>query len=389
MITISNGIVITQDARRRVIQGNVIVEGDAITSVGKKSERSDIVIDAKGGIVMPGLINMHTHVGMTTLRGAVDCSNLTRFLEETAKFDRRNTREKVKESASMAAAEMIATGTTSFLDLYYSEDAIAEEAERAGIRAFLSWVVLDKEHTTQVGDPIRNAEAFVKKYKNKRTVMPSFGLQGVYACSKDTIQETDRLAEEHGTILHMHLAETKEEVRSHVKKYSMRPVEWMRRNRFLSSRLVAAHAVWVDDKEMSMLARSGTTVVNNAVSNARLGSGTARIKEMLKRGINVALGTDSAASNDSLDMFQTMKFSALINGLTAQEALDAATVSAAKALRCNTGSIEEGKKADIIVIGRRQSICPLSKKNAVSNAVFAAQGSDVAKSIINGAVING
>ncbi len=387
MIMIKNGLVVTQDKRRRVIEGNVLIDGDAIDEVGGATDKSDIVIDAKNGIVMPGLINMHTHVGMTELRGMVDCSSLERFLEQTTAFDSKNTEGKIRRSARLAAEEMISTGTTSFLDLYYSEDVIADEMSRKGMRSFLSWAVLDKEYTTQKGEPIRNAESFVKRYRNKKMTTPSFGLQGVYVCSKETIEQTNRLAKQYETVVHMHLSETRKEVEGHKKKYSQRPIEWMGRNRFLSRRLVAAHCVWANPKEIGLLARSGTTVVNNSISNARLNSGSANVRDMIKKRINVTLGTDSTASNDSLDMFQTMKFSALMNGLPAQHVLDAATVNAARALGSEIGSIERGKKADIIILNDDAAMRPTTRDNAVSNIVFAAQGGNVDTTIINGRVI--
>ena len=386
MIMIRNGLIITQDSRRRVFRGNVLIDGDTIEHVGQKSDRSDAVIDADGSIVMPGLINMHTHVGMTSLRGMVDCSSLESFLKATTEFDKRNTRDMIKKSAQMAMEEMIATGTTSFLDLYYSEDAIAEVSSGIGMRAFLSWAVLDREYTTQRGNPLSNAEYFIRNNR-KGMVTPSFGLQGVYACSKDTIASTEELAAKHGTLVHMHLAETMQEVKAHMDKHRMGPVAWMHKNGFLSKDLVAAHGVWIDSKERRMLASSGTTIVNNPISNARLNSGTAEVKSMIKNGINVTLGTDSAASNDSLDMFQTMKFSALINRLTAQEALDAATVKAGRALGCNMGSIEDGRKADVIVLSKDSLAAQPSVKTAVNIAVFAAQGKDVGASIINGRIV--
>ncbi|HUC39045.1 MAG TPA: amidohydrolase family protein, partial [Candidatus Acidoferrum sp.] len=357
-----------------------------IESVGSASDKSDFLIDAHGSVVMPGLINMHTHVGMTSLRGMVDCSSLKVFLEQTSEFDRHNTKEMIKKSTELAAEEMISSGTTSFLDLYYSEDVIAAVASKAGLRSFLSWVVLDKEYTTQKGTPIRNAESFVKRYKGKGPVTPSFGLQGVYVCSKETIRNTIALAEKYNTLVHMHLSETKEEVSGCVEKNKLRPIEFMHKNRFLSKRTIAAHCVWANNDEMGALSKSHATAVNNAISNARLGSGTADIRKMLGKRINVALGTDSAASNDSLDMFQTMKFSALVNGLTAQQALDMATVNAAMALQSEIGSIEKGKLADIIILDGA-AIKPTNKKNAVSNVVFAAHGRNVTTSIIGGKIV--
>lgn len=160
----------------------------------------------------------------------------------------------------------------------------------------------------------------------------------------------------------------------------------MGKNGFLSDRLVAAHCVWLEDAEMIALAKAGATPVYNPISNARLGSGVADVKKMLKRRIRVAIGTDSTASNDNLDLFQDMKFGALINNLTPQDVLDMATINAAKALRLNAGSIEKGKKADLILLDRNAFLSPTNEKNAVSNIVYAAEGMSVDTSIIDGEV---
>ena len=185
----------------------------------------------------------------------------------------------------------------------------------------------------------------------------------------------------------MHLSETKSEVDAHIKKSGKRPVEWMNDNHLLSDRLVAAHCVWLNDKEMNTLSRHNITAVYNPISNARLGVGNAKVKFLLKNGVNIAIGTDSAASNGNLDLFQDMKFAALMNRFDAGTVLDMATVNAAKALRANTGSIVKGKKADVILVDKRQIFTsPVDKENVINNLVYGVEGGNVSLSIIDGMI---
>ncbi len=284
-IAIRNCIIITQNGARETIRGSIEIEGNIISKVARGSshiDTSDIVIDGDSHIAMPGLINTHTHVGMSAVRGNVETKNLDAFLKDTEEFDRRNNERRIEASTLISVAEMLRTGTTAFLDLYYSEDVIAKVVSKIGMRAYLAWVVLDKEFTTQKGNPIDNARRFVESRLRSSIIKPAFGLQGVYVCSKETISKTEELAAKYNTVLHMHLSETKEEVIGSLKRYGKRPVEWLYGNGLLSKRLVAAHAVWLENKEIKMLAKSGVTVSYNVASNMRLGSGRARIERGLK-----------------------------------------------------------------------------------------------------------
>jgi len=390
-IAIKNGLIITHNSNKRVIRGSVEIEENTISRVVSGSDgidKSDFVIDGKDHIVMPGLVNTHTHIGMSAIRGMVDTRSLGRFLKETGEFDSRNTEDKIEASALMGIAEMLSTGTTAFLDLYYSEDVIARVAKKIGMRAYLAWVVLDKEFTTQKGIPIENARRFVESNISGTLVRPAFGLQGVYVCSEETIAKAKELAEKYNTVLHMHLSETRSEVAGSLKKYGKRPVEWLYERGLLTNRMVAAHAVWLNNSEMKMLAEKGVTVSYNAASNLRLGSGRAKINKLLNSGVNITIGTDSTASNDSLDMFQAMKISALENRLPPETALEFATLNAAKALGYNGGSIEEGKIADIIMLdAKRPQLVRTTEKNAVSNVVYSAEGPNVDYSIVDGKIL--
>ncbi len=388
-ISIKDGLLVTQDSSRRVFRGNLVIEGGLIKSVGEELDKSDVVIDASGSLVMPGLANMHTHLGMSMLRGRLtSANNLDKFLKITSEFDKKNDNESVKKSVLLGMAEMISTGTTSFLDLYYSQEITAYLAEKIGIRGFLSWAILDKEYTTQEGVPIENAERFVEKYSDMKMVKPSFGIQGVYVCSEETIKKVSELAEKYNTIIHLHLAETEDEVKGHIDKFGERPVEFLSKRKILSKRVGAAHCVWLDDEEIKSFSSAGATMIYNPISNAKLRSGRAKAKEILQGGVNVAIGTDSTGSNDNLDMFQTMKFGALISGISPQDILDMATVNAAKFLSEPIGSLEKGKSADVIILDLKKPLgFPTDEKNAVSNIVYSLEGFSVNTSIINGKIV--
>jgi 5-methylthioadenosine/S-adenosylhomocysteine deaminase len=243
---------------------------------------------------------------------------------------------------------------------------------------------------------VDNCEAFVKRWKGKdELITPEVGVQGVYAASEETYARADAIAKKYGLRKHTHLSETRKEVYDHVKKTGKRPVESLDGIGFLDSKTVAAHCVWLTKREMDIIAKRGAHPSHNPTSNLKLASGgLAPIPELLERGVNISLGTDSCASNNNLDLFKEMKLAALLHKsakwdarlVPAQAALDMATVNGAKALGINAGSIETGKLADIIIIGlRKPHLLPVN--DIVSNIVYSMGGSDVDTSIINGKVV--
>lgn len=396
-ILIRNALIVTQNHRRNIAKGNILIEKDKISYIGKKEFGADTIIDAHNMAAMPGMINTHTHVAMSRFKGALDDINLDSFLERTFKLDASRTSADIFESSVIGMNELIDSGTTSFLDLYYSEDIIAKAAQKTGIRAFLSWVTLDRKFTTQKGDPLRNAERFVKKFKSSGLVSPSIGVQGVYVASDETLAKAKELAKKYKVIIHIHLAETKKEVDDYINEKGESPVEHLYKTSFLDSNVVAAHCVWLSEPEIKMLAKSKASVSWNQVSNSKLASGSARIKEMLDNGINVTIGTDSNGSNNSLSMFEAMKFSALsVKNLynnaavmNAQKIFDMVTVNAAMALHRNDiGSIEKGKKADIVLLDiAKPNMRPSNEKNIINNIVYSANPSNVCHVIINGNIV--
>ncbi|MEM3852117.1 MAG: amidohydrolase family protein [Methanomassiliicoccales archaeon] len=395
MITLfRHPLVVTQDEKRRVKRCNIIVENGLITSVGDAEDKSGMVIEASGMIAMPGLINTHTHVGMTEFRGKLDDMDLHQFLEKSFSLDARRNEKGIRESAAAAISEMLSSGTTAFADLYYSEDVIEEECAKQGIRALLAWAVLDDELTTQHGSPLSNAEHYARK-KHAPLVMPAVGLQGVYACSSHTCAGAVQLASSMDLRVHMHLCETREEVNQHQKKYGMRPVRWLHENGVLGRGLIAAHCVWLTREEMRLLATNGVSASLCTRSNMKLSSGLANLGTMVAEKFPVAIGTDSATTSNNLDMFEEMRVLSLAQKMqgwdasfpAAQYVLDMATIEGAEAVGIarECGSIKEGKSADIVLLdAKSRHFYPYDESSAVSHIVYSAQGSDVVKTMVCG-----
>src|SRR3972149_4049857 len=238
-LLLRGGHVATQNAAREVVRGDVLVEGGRVAAVGDVRGSADTVIDCTDCAVLPGLINTHHHVANTLLRGVADDVPLEAMLEKAFKVDAQLTRRDVPMGALLGCGA----------------DGAARGAREAGIRGFLSWVVLDEAFTTQRGSPLKNAEQFVRKVRGDDLVTPSVGLQGVYVCSEETYAGARELAEREDVGLPPPLAETRAEVYNHRKKTGMRPVEWLEKVGFLCDRLVAAHCVWVTLNEVRILAR--------------------------------------------------------------------------------------------------------------------------------------
>ncbi len=390
---------VTQDPGRRNLRGDVLVEGNRIAAVGEISREADETIDCTGCVVLPGLINTHQHAANALLRGVADELPLEEMLETSFALDAKLTRRDVQVGALLGCLEMIRSGTTSFQDLFYWEDEVARAVRESGMRGFLSWVTLDAEHTTQHGDPVKNADAFVAKHLGDPLVTPGVGVQGVYVASEETCLRARDVAARHRVRLHMHLSETRKEVYDHVARTGKRPAEWLDGIGFLDSHLNVAHGVWLTLNEVRILARRGVSVAHCPVSNMKLASGgVAPVPEMLDAGVPVGLGTDSALSNNSADLFGDMKTASLLHKSTrwdarvlpAQRALDLATIGAAESLGVadRLGSIEVGKQADLAVVSlRRPHTTPFYPANVIRHLVYSSRGRDVQATIVDGRVL--
>ncbi len=395
-ILIKNAWIVTQNEKREILQGNIYIEESKIVEIGNVNEEAEYVLNASGKIVMPGLINTHTHVGMTDMRGMADDVNLEEFLMKMWKEEAKRGREEIYKGAKLGIKEMLRTGTTAFVDMYSDEDAIAKAAKELGIRAFLGWAVVDEDITTQEGNPLTNAENFIKEFRNEELITPLIAPHAVYTCNEETLLKAKEIAEKYDTLITMHISETRKEVYEHRKRTGMRPVEWLEKIEFLNSKLIAAHLVWLTLHEIKILAKNGVKASHNPTSNMKLGNGGSMpLPEMLDNGILVTLGTDSTVSNNNLDMFEAMKFAALLHKnerwdasiTNAQEILDFATINAAKALGLNAGSIEEGRLADLVILNPEPNGLPLRKDTIVSNIVYSLNGLNVEHTIVNGKII--
>ena len=395
-------IVLTQNSKREKLKNSCIyIEDNLISEISEKpvSTEAKYVINARGMIVLPGLINLHTHVPMTLLRGYGDDMILEDWLNNRiwpveAKLDK----ESISAGTKLGLLEMIRSGTTCFLDMYFFEDVIAGVTKEAGLRAFLGFSLLDfgtPEYRYE--DLFPACENFLKKWKNSDLIKPVVAPHATYTCSAETLQKSLDLAEKFDVLLHTHCSETRNEIYSVMEKTGLRPVDVLKKHGLLCERTILAHCGWITKNEVLEISRAGAKVAHCPVSNMKLATGGfAPLPEMLKENVAVGLGTDGAASNNTLDMFETMKFTALLHKhhrwdpcvLPAQTVLDLATISGARCLGIDDkiGSIEEGKTADIILVNLRKPwLTPVH--DPVSLLVYSARCSDVYATIVDGKIL--
>jgi len=400
-ILIKDGHIVTMDPRRRVIKGgSVAIEGNKIVYVGRDpGEKADIVIDARGKIVLPGLINAHTHLSMTLLRGIADDMPLMEWLNTKIwPIEKNLTPEDCYVGALLGCLEMIKSGTTCFADQYFYMDRVAEAVEKSGIRGVLSHGIIELGDPERGKTEIQTGEKLVKEWHGKAggRILTMFGPHAPYTCSPECLMKVKELAGKHGVGIHIHLSETRDEVHQSLEKYGKRPVEHLDSIGFLGQEVLAAHCVWLNEKEIDTLRRRKVKPVHNPVSNMKLASGVAPVPEMLSAGIPVALGTDGATSNNTLDMFEEMKFGALLSKvqkldsrkIPALTALEMATINGAKALGLekDLGSVEVGKLADLVLVDvKKPHLSPLH--NAISHLVYGVTGRDVDTTIVHGKIL--
>ncbi|HQU92504.1 MAG TPA: amidohydrolase [Pyrinomonadaceae bacterium] len=406
-LLIVGGTVVTMDKERRVIEnGAVFIRNGLILSVGKRSEllpwtRSVRTIDATGKVVIPGLINTHTHVPMTMFRGLADDMDLQEWLTKVIfPAEGRNVDEAfVRVGTRLGLAEMIKGGTTTYCDMYYFEDAIADETKKAGMRGVLGETVLDfpapDNKTWQAG--VAYTERFIRKWQNDPLITPAIAPHAPYTVSQEHLVEARRVSDSLKAPLVIHLAEANTETEFIQQKHQgQRPIGFVERIGFLNDRTIAAHVIQANDAELDLLKKHNVGVAHNPQSNMKLAAGTAPVPSMLRKGINVGLGTDGAASNNDLSMWEEMdtaaKLHKLISGdpkmLPAEDVFAMATIGGARALHMGDkiGSIEAGKLADIAIVDL-DSLHQTPMYNIYSHLVYATKASDVRTVIIHGRVV--
>jgi 5-methylthioadenosine/S-adenosylhomocysteine deaminase len=376
---------------------NIYVEGNKISDIGPKAE-ADQTIDGSNHAVLPGLINTHTHAAMTLFRGYADDMLLQDWLRDKIwPLESKFVPEDIYWGTKLACLEMIKSGTTCFNDMYFHIDQQAKAVEESGIRGVLSEGFVDFFQPDLSEELFKQSMNLVKKVRSMGCdrITPALGPHAIYTVTESSLLRFKEISDEEGLLIHFHLSETEEEVENCRETHGKSPVGYLKDIGFLGSNLIAAHSVWLDDGEIRMLADAGAKVSHNPVSNMKLAVGGALpYKEMHQAGINVSLGTDGTASNNSLDMFESMKFAALLQKfrtndptvLPAGEVLGMATANGAQALGIDAGVIEIGKLADLILVDLRSPAFN-PNHNLVSNLVYSANGSCVDTVICDGKVL--
>ncbi len=403
-IIVLNGTVLTMDAQETLMMnGAVAIKGDKIVALGPADAFSEFkakrIIDAHGGIIMPGLVNTHTHASMTCFRGLADDLPLMTWLNDyifpaESKLDE----ERVYRGALLACAEMILSGITCFCDMYLFEDAVARAAKDAGMRAVVGEVLYDfpSPNYGPLEKGFAYTEMLIDKWKDDELINIAVEPHSTYLCAPDLLKRASILALKHDLPLVIHVSETRNEVDLIKDKYGLTPVGFLEDLGVLSPNLLACHCVVLTEEDISLLHRFNVKVSHNPESNMKLASGIAPIPELLKEGVCVGLGTDGCASNNNLDIFLEMDTAAKLHKVNtfdptvmdARTVVRMSTMEGAKALGLGdvTGSLEIGKKADLIVIDtKKPHLVPMY--NPYSHVVYAVKGSDVAASIINGKVV--
>jgi 5-methylthioadenosine/S-adenosylhomocysteine deaminase len=405
-LLILGGTLITLSDRMEVIEDAAVgISGGRIRFAARRADapaaQATETIDATGCVVMPGLVNTHTHLPMSCFRGLADDLPLMEWLHDhmfPAEAKHVN-REMIYRGALLGFAEMILSGTTTCCDSYFYESSVARAAVNAGVRivAGQGFIDFSPPDAEELGKKAAAAEKFIAKWHPlSPIVVPSLFCHSPYTCATQTLQTVKRIADEAGVPFMMHLSETNEEVEIIQARYGLRPIQYLDKIGVLGGNSAAGHCVWLDDSEMDVLAASGTAVCHCPESNMKLASGIARIPEFLKRGVPVGLGTDGCASNNDLDMLLELDTMAKLHKV---DTLNPTVLDAATALRIATrggarvlglqnliGTVEPGKCADLIVLDmRKPHLTPLY--HVYSQIVYACRGSDVRDVIIDGKIV--
>lgn len=389
--------VLTQNRKREIFKNvDISISSNKITKIGRNLPKNDdYIINADKKIIIPGLINSHTHSPMILFRGMSNGRNLHEWLhKDIIPAEKKLNKEKVYYGTLLSILEKISTGTTTFNDMYSYNKVIIKAINKSGMRAVLGCGLKDENNPEKIVKELKKAKRLLRNIKNnKGLIMPALSLHWTLTCSDELIRYLVEINEDRLPV-HMHVAETALEVKENIKMYGKRPVERLNQLGILNENFIGAHCVHLSDKEIKILARTKSKVVHTPTANMKLADGICPVTRLLKEGVCLALGSDSAAANDNLNMFEEMKIASLLQKISIgkadvmdpQTTFDLATINAGKALNMNKiGSLEEGKIADLVFIDKNDiSINPiLSKSGLLSNLIYSFDGrvSDV---IVNG-----
>ncbi len=405
---LKNAIVLTMDSVYTLYEpGAVAVQDDKIVEVGDEDQlvekyQAREVIDCGGKVLMPGLVNTHTHVPMSLLRGLADDLRLDVWLMGYMMPVEREfvSPEFVRLGTKLACAELIRSGVTTFNDMYYFEDDVAEAAAEAGMRAVVGETVMKfpTPDASSFEEALDHCRALIDKWKGHALIVPAIAPHAVYTCTPDVLTAVVKLAQDTDTIVHFHVSETADEVQNVRDDHGIPVVPYVRRFGILDTKLIAAHCVHLDQGEIRSLMHAGAGIAHNPSSNLKLASGFAPVAKMMELGCNVGIGTDGSGSNNDLDFFEEMRLASLIakptaedpTALPAKQVLAMATSIGAKAIHLGeiTGSLERGKRADLILVDlspiHNQPRFYRNSDSVYAQIIYASKSTDVTDVMVNG-----
>jgi len=403
-ILIHNCTILPMNRRDTIIRNGLIAtKKDKIIYAGRETKapkiKAETTINGKDKVATPGLINCHTHLPMTLFRGIAEDQPLTTWLTQTIwPLEAKLTPNDIYQGALLGCLENIKNGTTTFADMYFHEERIAKAVEKAGLRAVLAQGIIEAEDRQKGKHMLKESVEFAQKHNGYADgrVTTQLGPHAVYTCSPQLLTQTREEASKLNIGIHIHIAESKQMAKLTKKRHGLTEIELLESINFLKSNVLAAHCIYLTEKEMRIMAKHNVKVSYNPTANMKIASGTPKIKTLTDLGITVGIGTDGPASNNNLDMFEEMKTAALLQKirymdptvLQAQQVLGMATTDGAKALGLEktVGSLEVGKKADIVLIDfRKPHLTPLHDPYA--NIVYSARGSDVDTVIVDGKLL--
>ena len=405
-LVVIGGTVLTQDAVHRTlspgalaINGTDIVDVDAPAAIAAKFAAAE-TIDARADVILPGLINTHTHAPMVMYRGLADDMALMDWLQKYIFPAEAKTvsPELVRIGTRLAALELIESGTTTFADMYYFEEEIAKVTIEAGLRGVLGETIIEfpvADAKTPI-EGLARAERYIKEFKDNGLVVPAVAPHALYTNSKTTLIAAADMGRRYGVPVLIHFSETEDEIRSARDQFKMTPAAYLESIGFWGPKTLAAHGVWVTDEDIAILKRRGVGIAHNPESNMKLASGAAPVGKYLAAGVALGLGTDGAASNNDLDMFEAMRQASFLakhathdpTAVSARAALDMATIGGARALQMDRliGSLETGKRADLITVAMNAAR-QTPMYDPVSHLVYVTRGDNVRTTIVNGKVL--
>ena len=381
---------------------SLLIKDDLIAEISDEIDEAgaDKIIDAEGKILLPGLINTHTHLSMTLFRGLADDLSLDSWLNDHIwPMEANLNGDYCYIGALLGAVELIKSGTTTFSDMYFYMEDVARAVEDAGIRAVLSYGMIDFGDAEKRENEIKDNLALFNACNGMADgrIKVFFGPHSPYTASEDLLVRVRELADEYGIGIHIHVSETQKEINDSIEEKDLRPFEYLEKIGFLGPDVVAAHCVWLSDEEIEIIKKHDVKVSHNPCSNMKLASGISPVSKMIENGVCVAIGTDGASSNNNLDLIEELKTASLLQKvstldpkvLSSDEAIEMATIKGAEALGLDSeiGSIEVGKKADIILIDTNSANMTPDSSSLSSNVVYSANGSNVDTTICNGKIL--